>query len=887
MSSSNSAKAGTQTYLIECNRGNSVIDANAPDSNNGKWTTQTSFSFKRGDRVGVEAIMIESTGAGSQQQTIEFSGENIKNGDTINNWTDDVVVLEFGFYVKNNAEKTINLPIEFKHNLNTDYGLNLRINQGTWIKPADLVAGTPAATAYKYQFPGVAPIAGITTANYDNGAFNFKQAVAGANGTAFDVFAFRDTNNVIIPFNAVPVLQVKKIVLSKTGDANPNGNILTDMGELQMPFPAAYLKSGMNTPFSQGLNVAIKNAANAISTMSNQFIDHIEPDYNIVANVITYTGRVAIYLENATDDIGIASAINMQIIPTKPYLFEPDGTTRKMWWGTSSNPVQPMPPNPTPVYEPGARMGIGLYNGSAPYQDPAVVAGASTGLRRDFMNLNGGAGLWEQSRVWSFVDALEVPGLGSSTTTAPAANGARDLKTLDLRNYKDNRPYILVSPEYQAPQPTPNGLALCPKLQPMTAYVIVKADSSFEDVNNLAQKFTEAFHAINPLVLGQGKDLEKYLDNQEFPFNNTNNTLPLTSTGYYSKLDATNAAGAVSVDYTNSTAALYNRVEPLWIGNLVKCIPANLTTAPNWKEQAGSPYYYFPNDDKDYLKVGDKGDWNWNNLIYGNMGLVNFNKCWSGDRFIRMKCWDGNTFTHPHRDIPRPVVLNTQMRLLEASQPPPPTSAAPFNFVGAEMLTYEPIFTNIEYIDENLDTIQECFRHSERYIVERRAYLDNRVIDDYKGQQASPYWEYEMDIGMSRGDLAMNNNITPDGLMTKVETNWISEYPATAAVGTPNPSFSTESKITPSQSFPGNGGEIEIQQAREVGRVQVFSRWQDGWDTGTGTNNSPSTTLENPGLSVIGSANAFCLIQDTPGSTIPVKQELYAKAKERNIGALP
>jgi len=45
MADTNSAKTGTQTFLIECNRGNSVIDQNAPDSNNGKWTTETDFSF--------------------------------------------------------------------------------------------------------------------------------------------------------------------------------------------------------------------------------------------------------------------------------------------------------------------------------------------------------------------------------------------------------------------------------------------------------------------------------------------------------------------------------------------------------------------------------------------------------------------------------------------------------------------------------------------------------------------------------------------------------------------------------------------------------------------------------------------------------------------------
>ena len=52
------AITGTQAYLIECNRGNSIIDSTAPDSNNAAWQCKTNFSFKRGDKVSVEAIMI-------------------------------------------------------------------------------------------------------------------------------------------------------------------------------------------------------------------------------------------------------------------------------------------------------------------------------------------------------------------------------------------------------------------------------------------------------------------------------------------------------------------------------------------------------------------------------------------------------------------------------------------------------------------------------------------------------------------------------------------------------------------------------------------------------------------------------------------------------------
>ena len=144
------AKQGVQTFLIECNRGSSQIDATAPTSNNAKWTSKTDFQFKRGDRVGVEAIMIESTGAGSSQQTIEFSGDNVKKGGTIEDWTDNVIILEFGFYLNNNGTTTINLPVKFPNNINGAAGTQMNVNSGEYVQGPP---GTPPGPMC-LQYPG-------------------------------------------------------------------------------------------------------------------------------------------------------------------------------------------------------------------------------------------------------------------------------------------------------------------------------------------------------------------------------------------------------------------------------------------------------------------------------------------------------------------------------------------------------------------------------------------------------------------------------------------------------------------------------------------------------------------------------------------------------------
>ena len=486
--------------------------------------------------------------------------------------------------------------------------------------------------------------------------------------------------------------------------------------------------------------------------------------------------------------------------------------------------------------------------------------------------------------------------------------------TNDLRNYKDNLPYILTSPEYQGPQPTPNGRELLPKLERMTAYVFIKATASFEDVNNLAKAFTDAFHNVNPLITSQSNKLKDFIDNGEFPFNKENNVYPLISEGFYTKARASNngADGFDPQEYTGNQASLWTRCSPLWIGNLLKCLPANFQNFPNWKYQNANPYFYHPKDEYDYLKTGGPNTaWNWNNFIYGNMGVLNMRKCWAGDRLIRCKCWDGNTITHPHRDIPRPVVLNTQLRhtLLEATNPLSQVGGAPlqtagvWEFVDTNINQYEVVFTNILYIRENLDLIQDAFRHNEEYMNNKwNPILENGVLN----QERSSYWNYEMDIGMSDGSTTLRTagqevagtTIPFDkrlqlGLMTPIECNWFFENPGQASAppnstnwrrdnGVPAPD-TVGLGITPSQSFPGLGAEVDVRHAKEVGRLKVFSRWNKQWE-----NANPLNAIQpkNP-LEVLPSIDAYNQIYFNEGT--PDQEYLYdyTESKNRNIGVIP
>jgi len=892
--------AGTQTFLIECNRGNSVIDSTAPASNNAKWESECDFQFQRGDRCSVEAIMIESSGAGTQAQTIEFSGENVRIADREQNWTDDTIILEFGFYVNNNGDRTINLPISFKHEIKQSTGLagkSLKTNSGMWTTGQ---GGNPAQVASTRQYPG------CSAPGFDPG-YNYK--LAGGAQTAYNVFAYEDiTTPGVFTGPALNTTSYTGLVLCKSTDAGGIG-LRVEYPAEKFPFTPADLMNGRNTEIAQGMGIYLKgtNIAGAIAPeligivnyigtqpgggdrLYVRFVDPWQPavSWNALSGLLIVSTNIA--------DAGFDDKLEAR-------------------YGYSANPANTSQglPNAT-QYKPGARIGIGLYNQSSPYQNvnvPPAQATAQQGMDINRSRLNGGAFLWETTRCFSAVNATQIPELGCYDDNAGGgANGARQTNTFDLRNYKDNAPYILVSPEYSGPQPTPNGRDMSPELQPMTAYVIIKAGNSFEDVNNLAEAFSSAFHSINPLLTGQGNKLQEYINNAVFPFNKANNVYPLTSRGYFSEVEAIDVANPPYYpNYTNTTAALWNKVSPLWIGNLMKCVPSNIINQPNWKYQQASPYFYHPQQTTDYLKVGDQGDWQWNNFIYGNMGVKNYAKCHAGDRFIRCECWDGNTALNPHRDIPRPVILNTQLRnptapIVVPGPPTAPGSPPVFQFKSTEIKQWETIFTNINYeitpssvaagADKyaNLDRIQKAFRYNEKYQV-----TNPEAINGYANQNTQSWWTWEADLGMSDGNRQMNDLTTTRNLITPIQTNWISEAPPSALAVADNPGGTTTGgTITPSQSFLGQGGEINYQGARDSGRIQIYSRWFEEYSNPSLNSNvpfgAPLNSLENPTNTPIGAPplvpvpSAFCQIKDVNGDWLyPGGIE---ESRKRNIGVIP
>ena len=406
-------------------------------------------------------------------------------------------------------------------------------------------------------------------------------------------------------------------------------------------------------------------------------------------------------------------------------------------------------------------------------------------------------------------------------------NGIK-VSTMNFMDYKDNLPYIMVCPSYQGCQTNPNGTAMCPDLQPMTAFIVVEATETFEDVTFLARRITEAFHAVNPFenLSGKGSNTRNGKEN---------NCIPYCHRGYFplywrnahypttpavSPIDVPNIAPNFAATPTESEVnpmrgkqnALYSSISPCWDGNLIKVLPANGSLGANLATQQGSPYFWSPDTDTDYLSSGGadldakkRGTFNWWGGWFSNMGVKNLSRYMMGDRLNKhSETWNLNQFSvNPDPNEPlnvkwlaadcgRIVVMNTQLRRqLVQNQNPEFTFATqedigtpayqPFVFWGADVDKYQAIMTNMYYTQNNINLLKEVLGMVEKYDVDAPD-----ASDDEKVRQSQPHnWYWECDLGQA------DSSKQPRDKFQYIQNFWNTDYASgtTPANNPTNPNF--------------------------------------------------------------------------------------------------
>ena len=102
---------GTQTFILECSRINSVgVSGGGPDFNNkSSWTNQTApILLKQGDSVQLQNVLINVGGADTN--AIQFQGVGTAPQSSIQ---DNFTLLKIGFYMNHNGIYTSALPLKY------------------------------------------------------------------------------------------------------------------------------------------------------------------------------------------------------------------------------------------------------------------------------------------------------------------------------------------------------------------------------------------------------------------------------------------------------------------------------------------------------------------------------------------------------------------------------------------------------------------------------------------------------------------------------------------------------------------------------------------------------------------------------------------------------
>ena len=132
------------------------------------------------------------------------------------------------------------------------------------------------------------------------------------------------------------------------------------------------------------------------------------------------------------------------------------------------------------------------------------------------------------------------------------------------------------------------------------------------------------------------------------------------------------------------------------------------------------------------------------------------------------------------RNICRPVILNTQIKIKEIVFPSPPdisSSYIPYDF---------PIFTNIKYNDANLKMIKEGMKLKEIYKP-----IQFKGYNTWAEQKTDVNgWIYpEMDLGICN-DYSSNPILSPGtyvaGRYVGITPPWKTSYPPDASFNNPN-----------------------------------------------------------------------------------------------------
>ncbi len=823
----NKTYPNTQTFLIEASRGDSIIDNKDNNDYNSKWSTETAFQLKRGDTVSVEMVALNAQNAGSSQ-TIEFTGEKVIVDGKQKKYCDNKVLLEVFYYINNNNTYSVGLPLLHPEGSFCNEGAGSFAENKCQPAQYGTLADGINNRGFTYT-PGTASFLNAGVIGTPPNAYVGPVIDA---GTCHQIVALKDFTGTYVSSVGANVDEIVGVVLAKSGDGGTG--LFTDY--------ASWF--GGKWGFGELCNIypnmmwGVEDIGNNLELNSVR-ITEITEQTAALPGGYAGTGRVELTFASRTTMSALDTVASGSLFGLN-WEDEKQGTSEiglVNYDNINSGAFLNYPPYVAKNRNLGHYM-ENITNSSATYSP-------------QYKYFKGGAG----GTVFFGGSDPNLISVAKGDFSQPSSNPG--FRCGQPRHDNNGKPYILTRNDWcgQGRREVNSGDFL-PKLEPLSAFILLEAEELFTDVNALAQTINDKLHETLNLFDTEVAEQDNFLTNSElYPHLNTKTSsiLPTIQTNGY-----VDPALGAALDENYKT--LYDAITPVKSGGTVKIQPANFDDGVNMLYQ--SSRMTIDDTTPDYIKstyIKKCPNPNLNteaieNPIYGNSGYLNFYKAQLGDRWQRISLNYLNTVASRKpapafgkRNCGKPVILNEKLLYKDVTL----TSPGGFSTVKTTtMKKSQLIFTNLNYPQKDSDgnpIIPGLEQQLRDLATEIRKYeiYNNKVngSNSYAKQEKTLDWVFDFDIGITNDNkcqFLQGSAVTTDQY-SPMTMPWTDEYPASTSQAT-DPTYGTgmdgtvRELICPSFSTPGFGVHhtnfywlTQFSAYRPLGHIYIESRFDPNY----------------------------------------------------------
>ena len=766
----NKTYPNTQTFLIEASRGDSLIDNKDNNDFNSKWTTETNFNLKRGDTVSVEMVALNAQNAGSSA-SIEFSGENVIVDGEEKEYCDNKVLLEVFFYLNNNNTYSVGLPLKNPNGSFDDTTFAQQRYQpitgghngvfGIAKNNIRGIIGTPNTMSYATFDPT------------NNNAYTFDS------NFCHYIVAWQKTDNTWV--TALPsATKIKAFVLGNLTDNTAGFNPQSAKSCSHTDWLRGKTGTGATCNLLQGQELITQDTGGILIPDLNRIMLTIIKQPATIPT-LTGTDRLQITVNPETDFTSVLGCVQGAFFAALPFSDN---------FGTSEIGLINYDNIDPTSYATQPQMAVKNRN----------LSNYMANIGRHFLPASDQFKCFANSVYGVAANPDEISVAQSKFDPLDTQAGDPGFRCQNPRMENNGKPYILTRNDWcgQGRRQQNNCKKFLPKLEPLSAFILLEADELFTDVNSLAQKINDKLHETLNLFDTDIQEQDNYLSNAIQYENITakaSSVLPLSQTAGY--IDPALGTG------TTKNYAFYDTIVPIKSGGTVKIQPANFDSGINYYASGSTAKvdtmtgYFNQTTYINKCELMSQNPEKIENPIYGNCGYLNFFKAQMGDRWARLPICDMNSIAvrtgQPVgaglRYMSKPCILNNKLKYQTVDV----ESTAIVSTVATELLKNQLIFTNIYYPTIQIDKVAQAeeeqkWKDYAKEVRKYELYSNNTetAVRNYDLQDQTIDWVVDMDLGITNDNKTafLQSAPAPTSRFEPIQFDWTTTYPEEANLAT-------------------------------------------------------------------------------------------------------